>query len=164
MEPTDTTPPPIPPPVPPASIPAASKPVPATRNWWQRNWKWFVPTGCLTFIALGLAFVGCIALLVFGAMKSSDAYRIALARAKADPRVTEALGTPIEEGLFVSGNTSVSGALGKSNLAIPIHGPKGTATIYAVALKAEGKWEYAKLLVQIEKTGQSIDLSEQPNE
>jgi hypothetical protein len=139
-------------------------PLPSRANWWRRNWKWFVPTGCLTFIGLGVAFVASIVLLVFGAMKSSDAYKIALSRAKADQRVAEAIGTPIENGWFVSGSTNVSGGSGKSDLTIPIHGPKGEATIYAVATKSAGQWEYSKLVVKVEKTGETIDLAEEINE
>jgi hypothetical protein len=123
-----------------------------------------VPAGCLTFIALGLAFIACIVLLVFSAMKSSDAYKIALARAKKDSRVTEAIGTPIKEGLFVSGNTNVNGDSGESDITIPIHGPKGAAKIYAVATKSEGRWEYSKLMVKVEETGEEIDLSAPPKD
>jgi hypothetical protein len=140
--------PPSPPPVRPAPSP----------DWWQRNWKWFVPTGCLTFIALGLAFIAAMVLLFFSAMKSSDAYKFALARAKADPRVEAAIGTPIKEGLFVSGSTKVTGDSGQSDITIPIHGPKGEAKIYAVATKAEGEWKYSKLRVKILRTGETIDL------
>jgi hypothetical protein len=141
--------------------PLPSQPIPPRRNWWSRNWKWFVPTGCLSLLALAVLFVVCICMIVFGAMKSSDAYKTALARAKSDPRVTSALGTPITEGWFVSGNTNVSGGSGNSDLSIPIHGPKGDAKIYAVAAKSEGEWQYSKLVVKVESTGETIDLSGQ---
>ena len=62
-------------------------------------------------------------------MKSTDVYKEALARAKADPVVIEALGSPIKDGFLLSGNTNVNGASGESNLAIPISGPKGKGTI-----------------------------------
>jgi hypothetical protein len=39
---------------------------------------------------------------------------------KADPAVIEALGSPIKEGFLLSENTDVNGAVGESNLAIPI--------------------------------------------
>ena len=57
------------------------------RGWWGRNWKWFVPTGCLGMLLLVAGFVFVIITIVFGALKSSDAYKDALAKAKADPRV-----------------------------------------------------------------------------
>jgi len=129
-------------------------------NWWQRNWKWFVPTGCLTVLALVALFVVCIVFLVFSVMKSSDAYKIAVARAKSDQRVVAALGTPIKEGMFSSGKTNVNGPSGEADIAVPISGPKGKATIYAVASKSEGDWSFSKLDVKIDRTGETIDLNE----
>jgi hypothetical protein len=148
------TPPPIPP-SPPPSIPA--KP---NRNWWTRNWKWFVPTGCLTIFVLFVAFIVSIGLIVFGALKSTDLYKEAVAKAKANPAVVEALGSPIEEGLFVSGSSNVNGATGESNLSIPISGPKGKGTIYLSAKKSLGRWNYDDLVVEIKNTGERIDLLE----
>jgi hypothetical protein len=118
-----------------------------------------VPTGCcLVPLILGGAFATFIILVVFGAMKQSDAYKMAVARAKADPRVTSALGTPIEEGWYLSGNTNVNGSSGDADLSIPISGPKGKGTIYAVATKSGGQWSYSKLQVKIDSSGETIDL------
>ena len=41
--------------------------------------------GCFTVVLLFLAFVGSILVIVFSAMKSTDVYKEAFARAKADP-------------------------------------------------------------------------------
>ena len=132
---------------------------PQTRGyWWTRNWKWFVPTGCLTILVLFVAFIMSIVLIVFGAMKSTDVYKDAVAKAKANPAVIEALGSPIEEGMFVFGNTNVNGASGESDLAIPIYGPKGKGTIYLKAEKKLGRWDYSDLVVEIAETKQRIDL------
>jgi hypothetical protein len=138
----------VPPPIPPQ----------ARGNWWTRNWKWFVPTGCLTMIALFAAFIVLIAMIVFSAMKSSDVYKDALAKAKAEPAVVEALGSPIEDGMFVSGNTKVNGGSGEANIAIPISGPKGKGTLYVVATKSVGFWNYSSLVVEVTQTKQRIDL------
>lgn len=121
---------------------------------------WFVPTGCLTIVALFAAFIGVIMMTVFGAIKSSDAYKTAVARAKADSRVTEAIGTPIKESWYVLGKTEVSGGSGTSELTIPISGPKGKAVIYANSEKFAGDWKFSRMVVKIESTSQTIDLSE----
>jgi hypothetical protein len=135
---------------------AQTQPAP---GWWSRNWKWFVPTGCcLTPLVLGGAFTAFLVLVVFGALKQSDAYKIAVARAKADSRVAAALGTPISEGWYLSGKTNVNGGSGDADLTIPISGPKGKGTIYAVATKSAGEWTYSKLVVKIDSTGETIDL------
>jgi hypothetical protein len=99
---------------------------------------------------------------VFSAVKSTDVYKDALARAQAHPSVIEALGSPIKEGFLVSGNTNVNGASGEANLSIPISGPKGKGTVYVAANKSLGRWNYSGLIVEIEKTHQRIDLLERP--
>jgi Cytochrome oxidase complex assembly protein 1 len=131
-------------------------------NWWTRNWKWFVPTGCLTILVLFLVFVGSIVVIVFSAIKSTDPYKDALARAKMHPAVFEALGSPIKEGFFVSGSTNVNGASGESNLSIPISGPKGKGTIYVKAAKSLGRWSYSGLVVEIQTPRNRIDLLKGP--
>jgi Cytochrome oxidase complex assembly protein 1 len=135
-----------------------TQPATSGPNWWQRNWKWFVPVGCFTMALLFFVFIGSILLIVFSGMKSTDVYKEALARAKADPAVIEALGLPIENGFLVSGNTNVNGASGESNLAIPISGPKGKGTIYVSATKSLGQWNYSGLVVETGQKHERIDL------
>lgn len=130
----------------------------ARPNWWTRNWKWFVPFGCLSVALLFLIFVGSILVIVFSAMKSTDVYKEALNRAKADPTVIKALGSPIEDGFLMSGNTNVNGAAGEANLAIPISGPKGRGTIYVSATKSLGQWNYSGLVVEVGQTHERINL------
>jgi hypothetical protein len=97
---------------------------------------------------------------VNGFMKSSDACSGAVGRARSAPAVIAALGTPIKEGLFVSGRISVSGPSGSAELAIPIAGPKGGGTVYVAATRLLGEWHFSGLVVQIAKTKERIDLSE----
>jgi Cytochrome oxidase complex assembly protein 1 len=135
--------------------PQAATPKP---NWWKRNWKWFVPLGCFTVVLLLFVFAGSIVVIAFSATKSTDVYKEALARAKTDPAVMDALGSPIKDGVLVSGNSSVNGVSGESNLAIPISGPKGKGTIYVSAIKSLGRWNYSGLVVEIGQTHERIDL------
>ncbi|HEY4255904.1 MAG TPA: cytochrome c oxidase assembly factor Coa1 family protein [Candidatus Udaeobacter sp.] len=121
-----------------------------------------MPLGCFSFAVLFVVFVGSVVLIVFSAVKSTDVYKDALARAKVHPAVIEALGSPISEGFFVSGNTNVNGASGEANLSIPIGGPKGKGTIYAAAKKSLGRWNYSGLVFEIAKTHQRIDLLQNP--
>jgi hypothetical protein len=141
------------------STPSVNTP-PERPHWLGRNWKWLVPTGCLGLLLLAAGIVVVIVSIVFGALKSSDAYKTALAKAKADPMVVNALGSPIKDGLFISGTTNVSGSSGHADLTIPISGPKGKGTIYFVASKFAGEWTFSKLVVEVGKTGEKIDLTE----
>jgi hypothetical protein len=89
------------------------------KTWWGRNWKWFLPVGCLGALVLFAGFIASIMFVTFGVMKSSDAYKDAVAKARAHPAVQESIGTPIEEGLVVTGNIHVSGSSGNADLSIP---------------------------------------------
>jgi len=133
---------------------------PQHRGWFGRNWKWLVPTGCLGSILLLAGFGALIFFGVTAMMKSSDAYKFALAAAKENEAVLQAVGTPIEPGTLVTGKISVSGGSGNADLAIPISGPKGAATIYVVAKKSAGKWYYSTLVVEIDANGERIDILE----
>lgn len=132
--------------------------IPPTRSWWQRHWPWAVPTGCVALLALMAVFSGSIYIVVASFIKSSDAYQTAVQRAENSAQVVSALGTPVTEGWFITGNINLAGTSGNANLAIPITGPKGKAKVYVVADKSEGVWRYSTLKVRVESTGQPIDL------
>ena len=117
-----------------------------------------IPMGCLTLLLVVAGIVAAIVFGVFGAMKSSDVYKQALARAQSSPTVIEAMGTPIEAGMFLSGNINVQNASGNADINIPISGPKGKAVIHAVATKEGGVWSFTTLNVTIQASGERIDL------
>jgi len=127
-------------------------------TWWNRNWKWFVPVGCVTMLAL---FVGVVALLlagVFGLMKQSDPYQQGLAAAQHNAAVVAALGSPIKAGFFATGTINVDGSSGEADLAIPISGPKGKGTVYVEGTKARGLWTYSAIEADIGHEQPRIDL------
>jgi len=119
-----------------------------------------LPAGCLgmfvllTFVAFaGVAFV-------MNLIKSSDAYTGAIAAAESSEPVREALGTPLKAGFLVSGSIETSGAGGNASLSIPVSGPEGSGTILVEALMTGGVWEFYTLTVQVDATGERIDLLE----
>jgi hypothetical protein len=142
-----------------------SPPHPETNDlsWRWRHRPWFVPA----VVAGGVLLFGGLMTLMFsgfvGALKSSDAYIGALARTRSAPGVIAALGSPIEPGYFVTGTIHVSGPTGLAELAIPISGPQGRATIYVEAAKRLGEWNFDHLIVQIERTGARLDLAPGPS-
>jgi len=109
-------------------------------------------------VLLMVAFVLSIIAVVFGAMKSTDVYKQALAQAKADSRVVAALGSPITDGFFVTGKTETSGGSGTADLAVPLSGPKGKGKLYLVATKSGGEWEFSKMVVEVEGSGEKFSL------
>ena len=135
---------------------------PSKQSWWGRNWKWVVPVGCLAPLLVCGGSIALIFVFVFGVIRSSEPYTEALARAKANPDVKAALGEPIEAGYWVNGSIDISGASGTAKIAIPISGPKKSATVYVDGTKTAGKWEYSTFEVAPVRGGNRIDLGSQP--
>lgn len=130
------------------------------KDWYDRNWKWAVPVGCLGALVVVAVLVAALLALVFGVMKYSDVYKESIARARANPQVTRAMGVPVEEGFFVFGSIHVNGPLGEADMAIPISGPRASGTIYVEAKKSAGLWQFTVLEVAIEGFESRIDLLE----
>ena len=133
------------------------------KGYLERNWKWLLAVMLLGVVLLFAVSIGGIFALVFGSMKSSDAYKVAVAKAKENPAVIAALGQPIEEGWLVSGNISVNGPSGKAELSIPIEGPKKKASIYLNATKSAGQWKFSLLQVEVDGVAERIDLLAEEN-
>jgi hypothetical protein len=135
---------------------------PTQRSWLGRNWWWAVPLGCLI---PALACGGCFAVVlpaVLGTIKSSDPYKEGVARAKGSAAVRDALGEPIQEGYFPSGNvntqTSNGVESGNADLTIPLSGPKGSGSVHVVAEKTAGKWNYSTIEATVPGRDHPIDL------
>jgi len=127
------------------------------KNWWDRNWKWFVPTGCLSLLVLFGLFIAGIFFGVTSMMKESDAYKGAMTEVQHNKEVIEKLGSPIESEGMTSGSINVSGEKGNCDMQIPIKGSKGTGVLFVVAEK-RGDWKYNELSVYIQATKEEIDL------
>jgi hypothetical protein len=96
------------------------------------------------------------------ALRSSDAYQLALAAAQREPAVTAVLGAPVRAGWLTTGQINVAGSNGEANLEIPISGPRGSGTIAARANKAAGKWSFTTLNVRISGRSTPLDLLAAP--
>jgi hypothetical protein len=129
------------------------------RGWWASNWKWCLPVGCA---ALVLLFAGAIAglfALVAGSLRSSWAHAEGLRLARHHPDVVAALGEPIDTGWLVSGSIRVTGPSGEADLAIPVQGPKGKATLYVIAHRRAGQWSLELAEVALPGQGGRINLT-----
>lgn len=128
------------------------------QGWWQRHWRWAIPLLCV--FCLGF-FAGVLALfmsVLFGAIRSSEVYTTAMQRARDNPQVVAALGTPIEPAWYLTGNLETSGTSGNADLQIPISGPKGEGELAIAAEKNAGQWTYSTLIVNVDGQRTPIDL------
>jgi hypothetical protein len=123
------------------------------RSWFGRNWKWVVGT------LLGLGLLGAaIAIVTFN---SSDATKLALATATSNPELIGRLGEPIKTGWLIGGSIEVTPGSGRADLAIPISGPKGKGTIYALAVKTAGLWKLTLLQFGADGDANRLQLLQQ---
>jgi hypothetical protein len=127
-------------------------------TWLNRNLGWVVSVGCLGMIMLGCLFIMSIFGVATTAMKSSDAYALALSAASHDPIVLASLGAPLKVGWFVSGSVHVSGSTGHADLSIPVSGSIHSGKVLAVADKSAGTWTLSKLKVTVDGRAGATDL------
>ncbi len=155
-----TYPPPAPT-TPPDHFPPLPPQAPRQKNWFDRNWKWLVPSIVILFLAIIGGFVAAVFLGVTSMIKSSDAYKVAVQRALESPVVQARLGTPIHVGRFTRGSINLNGSSGDADLNIPLHGPRGDAMIAVIAKKRAGRWTFDTLEVDVEGDNQPIQLLDQ---
>jgi len=129
------------------------------KSWLGRNWKWLL---AVTFLGMVVFAAGIFALIMQG-MRSSDVAQEAVTRAQANPAMVQRLGPGIDEGWMMSGSINVAaGGTGDAQLAVPISGPKGSATVYVIANKVAGTWNYSQILAAIDGSGEKVDLLRGP--
>ncbi len=134
-------------------------PAPYTTNAGQKSggcWKWALGIG-LTLVVLIVVFVGGILWLVERSLGDSQACTMAMEKARADARVTDVLGTPIERGWFVGGKINVSTGVGHAQLTIPVHGPRAKGQLLVIADERLGPWKITSLYFRPEG-GERITL------
>ncbi|MNK53032.1 Cytochrome oxidase complex assembly protein 1 [compost metagenome] len=127
------------------------------KSWLNRNWKWLIPSGCLTLLILFGLFIGGIFYEVTSIIKDSDAYKESMTAVQNNKLVVEKLGSPIETDGMVSGNVTSTNDVRTCDVQVPIKGPKGKGTLFVVGEK-RGKWKYSEMSVYIENTDEKIDL------
>lgn len=133
------------------------------KTWWSRNWKWVVPVGCgvpvLILLVCGGLLFG-IFYWVMGLIKGSDAYTDSLQMVQQNALVQAELGTPIEPGYWVMGEINLTNNSGDADISYSVSGPQGEGTVYVVAEKAAGQWDFK--LIRFVHMGNEIILVDNP--
>jgi hypothetical protein len=132
--------------------PASATPV--KQSFLSKKGKWAV--GIWPGVAVLLS-VG-----IFALIGNSEVCQIAVQQAQSNPAVAERLGQPIKRGLLVSGNIETSGPSGRANLEIPLSGPRGKGTLYAVAVRSVGIWKFEVLQLDVRGDSNRVDLLNGP--
>lgn len=140
------------------------------RGWWKRNWRWFVPAFFLGLLVLLGVCAVIVWWIVFGALKSSEPYKMALEQVKNDPQVIARLGQPVEDDAwFPSGYVNIEGERGQTQLNFEVAGPNGRARVAIRGNCMEGKWALVELVVTLKDNTRLVldpvadkDLQEAP--
>ncbi|MBL0737003.1 hypothetical protein JI750_08925 [Flavobacterium sp. GN10] len=127
------------------------------KSWLNRNWKWLIPSGCLTLIILAALFIGGIFYEVTSVLKDSEAYKESMLAVENNKLVVEKLGSPVETDGMVSGVVTSHNNVRACDVQVPLKGPKGKGTLFVVGEK-RGTWKYSEMSVYIENTNEKIDL------
>ena len=94
-----------------------------------------------------------------GRFKSTEAYKGALAAARTDPELIEAIGAPIHEGLFPEGEyRSTSDSSGCWRFEIPVSGSEGSATVRVLHHDEPAGSRYTFMVADLEDSQRRIDL------
>ncbi len=129
------------------------------RSWWNRNWKWALPTGgCLTILIIVFSMIG------YGVYKVADkigdetnvfAFINVISKVQKNPEVIEALGRPIS---IEDDDYDPEMDSNQMNLEMDLRGKKANGTLRVNALKTDDGWDYKVFNVTVEDTGEVIDL------
>ncbi len=119
----------------------------------RRNWKRVAAA-----IAVGLLVVVVSVLLGF---RNADATALAMTTATASPAFVDRIGQPVHKGWLIKGSIEVSPGFGYAELAIPVSGPKGRGTLYALAVKRAGIWRLTFLQFGADGESSRLELLRQ---
>ena len=126
------------------------------KNWWKRNWKWFVPvSGISLFLILILSSsnVGEIGVDLVQAYSDTELYNNALKKVKSNKKVIELLGEiePIDKLAILEGAVRYSNNNKTVNSSIRVIGKKGKAKMDISANLINNSWAYQKINTRIKK-------------
>jgi hypothetical protein len=142
-------------------MPGETQPPLPPKGWLARNWKLLVGLVVAT-VALVVAAVFGLFFFVVSILKGSEVTKGALARARSNTAVVQHLAAPIVAGWWASGSINLTGNDGDAKLTLPISGPKGKGKLYIIAEKHAGTWTYTLLQLEIDGSGEKIDLLASP--
>ena len=113
-----------------------------TLAWIRRHWA--ISLHLLLAIAVaGIAFS-------FLTIRQSAPSQLAFTEACSHPAVSAILGTPVRQGLFVTGMVDHVSSGQYADLRMSLYGPNGQGVLYANAVKMHGVWELTGLDLTVE--------------
>jgi hypothetical protein len=133
------------------------------KSWWNRNWKWFLPTLILFLILFGYILSSTIdgsITDIAQAYSDNSLYEKAIDKAKIDKRVLEIIGEiePIDQLAILEGNAIYSNYNNSVTLSIRIKGNKGKGKMDITAERNGTDWNYKKINIRIKEPKEEIQI------
>jgi hypothetical protein len=125
----------------------------------QRLWAIW---GAVIWVGV-ILFYGAIIGFAFYALKSSEAYRLGVAKIEQSPVAATALGSPISCG-FPFGSVNITPSSGHAVLSFSAIGSKATGQVSLEADKRNGQWSLTHLTLTVGGTKAAINLLGQAND
>ncbi len=135
-------------------------------NWWQRNWKWLLPTFILFgIVALVFAFADGNVTDLAQAYSDQDVVQNAIQKANENPRVNEVLGKlEVADKLAILEGNAVYSDNGQTvNMTVRISGTKGKGKIDILAKKSSDEWHYQTIQIRLKNSDEKIQVLNQPS-
>lgn len=132
------------------------------KSFWSNPWLWTgvgCCGGCIAIPLILMAMFGGGIFYMFGKSGATDLKAATVEQAKADPRVIEALGEPIDTGWLGESNVSINNGKTIVRLGVPLEGPKGNGTLHVDAEKTDDGWNFQRLEVEIDGSGETFELT-----
>ena len=136
------------------------------KTWWERNWKWFLPTFIVLFLLLsGLLLSSSVdgnITDITQAYSDNSLYEKAIEKAKMNKRVLEVIGEiePIDKLAILEGNAIYSNNHNSVEMSIRVKGNKGNGKMDISAKKIENEWKYTKINIRIKEPKEVIEILE----
>jgi len=131
------------------------------KNWFKRNWKWFVPATVVFIFVLGFFLTsnsqGNLTDVVY-AYNDAALYEKAIEKSNSNKRVLQTIGIiqPIDKLAILEGNAVYSNDKNMVKLSLRIKGYKENGKLDIIAKKLGSEWIYKKIIVRTKKSKEEI--------
>ncbi|SDW51558.1 cytochrome c oxidase assembly factor Coa1 family protein [Flavobacterium degerlachei] len=132
------------------------------RNWWERNWKWFL---AVIVLALGIwLFLISVAntnsIDVVQAYSENALYENALAKVNTNDEAISILGNlePLDQLAILEGSAKYSTDKQRIETTVRIKGSKAKGKMDISAFKKGNNWQYEKINIRINSTKEVISI------
>ena len=96
--------------------------------------------------------------LSFWSIRQSPPAQLALAQARSSTAASDVLGSPLRQGLLVTGMVERIHSGQYADLRMRVYGPKGQGVLYANAAKMNGIWQLTSLDLAVEGRAGRLNL------